>query len=142
MAWELGFTTDGIDWQHLAGVFERAPLGVRGAAALEQVFRGSTEVCFARLDGVLVGAGRALSDRLAWTIIFDVVVEPPLQGQGMGRAIIDALAARCAARNVMLQSVPGREAFYRRLGFARMTTAMARYRDPPWAVANGYVAPD
>jgi hypothetical protein len=38
--------------------------------------------------------------------------------------------------------VPGKEGFYARLGFRRMTTAMAIFDDPALASARGYLVAD
>jgi hypothetical protein len=35
--------------------------------------------------------------------------------------------------------VPGRESFYKKFGFKRMTTAMALFKNPGAALENGYV---
>ena len=42
-------------------------------------------------------------------------------------------------RKIILYAVPGREAFYPKHGFRRMTTAMAIFADPRRAVADGYI---
>lgn len=42
-------------------------------------------------------------------------------------------------RKIILYSVPGKETFYRKLGFRRMTTAMAIFQDPEKAVLQGYI---
>ena len=128
-----------VDWQYLAGLFVRAPLGSRDGAALEEAFRNSQVCCFAYSESKLIGAGRALTDKVHWTVIFDLVIEPKYQGQGHGKTILQDLTLRAGARNVMLQSVPGREAFYLGLGFKSMTTALANYANVEWAMQSGYV---
>ena len=135
----LSHSLEAVDWQHLAGVFVRAPLGTRDGAAIEATFRNSQACCFAYADSQLIGAGRALTDRVSWTVIFDVVVEPEHQGQGHGKAILQSLIDQAGARNVMLQSVPGKESFYSRIGFRKMHTAMAKYTNPEWAAQSGYI---
>jgi hypothetical protein len=42
-------------------------------------------------------------------------------------------------RKIILYAVPGKEGFYRKLGFRRMTTAMAIFDDQAGAMARGYV---
>lgn len=39
----------------------------------------------------------------------------------------------------MLYSVPGKEGFYQKLGFRRMTTAMALFPNPEWHFENGFI---
>jgi GNAT superfamily N-acetyltransferase len=135
----LSSDLDAVDWRQLAEVFERAPLGRRDPQVLEQLFRNSGSVCLAWRDGELVGAGRALTDRINYAFILDVVVLPEHQGQGHGAAIMRFLMADCGARNQMLHAVPGKEGFYAKLGFRRMTTAMARFDNAEWWRQRGYI---
>jgi aralkylamine N-acetyltransferase len=130
---------DAVDWAMLAGVFERAPLGSRDPIVLETLFRNSQAQCFAYVNSRLVGAGRALSDRVSWTVIFDVVVEPEYQGKGCGRAIVESLVQQAGASNVLLHSVPGKEEFYGAMGFRMLRTAMARFPDNERAAELGYL---
>lgn len=139
LAISISQSIESVDWTCLEDLFIRAPLGARSAAALEQVFRNSQIALFAYDGDRLVAAGRALTDKVSWTIIFDVVVDPDCQGKGLGKMMVEALASGSGARNVMLQSVPGKQDFYARLGYRPMTTAMAKYDDPQWALANGYI---
>jgi aralkylamine N-acetyltransferase len=128
-----------VDWKQLAGIFRRAPLGEREPPRLREVFQASTVCCFAFLGDELVGCGRAISDRTSYAAIFDVVIAPEHQGQGIGTAIMQKLMAAAKAPNVILHSVPGKEGFYSRLGFRRMKTAMARFVNPEVQVRGGYI---
>jgi predicted N-acetyltransferase YhbS len=141
MAISLSQSIDSVDWTCLEDLFMRALLGKRSAASLEQTFRNSQVALFAYDENRLIGAGRALTDKINWTVVFDVAVDPECQGKGLGKAIVEALASISGARNVMLQSVPGKENFYARLGYRPMTSAMAKYENPDWASTNGYIAP-
>mgnify|MGYP000411459995 CR=1 FL=1 len=51
--------------------------------------------------------------------------------------LVDASAGHL---KVILYAVPGKEGFYRKLGFLRMLTAMARFADPQAAIARGHCA--
>lgn len=73
-------------------------------------------------------AARAISDGVACSAIYDVAVDPALQGQGVGRALT-ALLARLPKRSVMLVSTMGNEDFYRKLGFRKMRTAYILMED-------------
>ena len=42
-------------------------------------------------------------------------------------------------RKIILYAVPGKEAFYEKLGFARMKTAMAIFQNQAQAVERGYL---
>ncbi|MCV2358264.1 GNAT family N-acetyltransferase [Paucibacter sp. TC2R-5] len=135
----LSTQVEGLDWLALAEVFERAPLGTRDPATLELSFRNSQSRCFVYADGRIIGAGRALSDGVLWCVIFDVVLLPEYQGQGLGRAIMDSLAEQAGAAQVMLYAAPGKEAFYAKLGFKMMKTAMAKFANVERAQARGLI---
>lgn len=129
----------GIDWERLAEIFRRAPLGVRDPSRLQQIFAQSTVCCFAFAGETLVGAGRAISDRISYAVIFDVVIAPEHQGRGIGTEIMQRLIRSADAPNVILHSVPGKERFYERLGFRKMRTAMARFSNPEVQERAGYI---
>jgi hypothetical protein len=42
-------------------------------------------------------------------------------------------------RKIILYAVPGKESFYRKLGFKRMSTAMAIFENQARALEQGYV---
>jgi hypothetical protein len=42
-------------------------------------------------------------------------------------------------KKIILYAVPGKEPFYRKLGFRRMLTAMAIFESPAQAAERGYV---
>jgi hypothetical protein len=42
-------------------------------------------------------------------------------------------------RKIILYAVPGKEPFYRKLGFRRMTTAMAIFENQAQAFERGYL---
>ncbi len=128
-----------VDWAQLATVFKRAPLGERDPAVLREVFQNSGVRCFAWDGGELVGAGRAITDGVRYAVIFDVVVLPEYQGKGIGRQIMVSLIERSKAANVLLHAVPGKEAFYQKLGFRKMKTAMGRFANPEAQYKMGYI---
>jgi len=128
-----------IDWDQLALVFKRAPLGDRDPTILRQVFTNSGVRCFAWIDQEIVAAGRAITDGVRYAAIFDVVVLPEYQNKGIGKQIMDYLIAHSGAENVLLHSMPGKEGYYSRLGFRKMKTAMARFKNPEIQQERGYI---
>ena len=128
-----------INWTELAGVIEHAPLGKRDPLTIERSFVGSYTRCFVEDDTRLVGAGRAISDGATNSAIFDVVVLPEYQGQGIGRSIMQYLLDRLPERSVLLVSVPRQETFYRKLGFHKLKTAYLRHCDIDRWIRDGYV---
>jgi predicted N-acetyltransferase YhbS len=68
------------------------------------------------------------------------VVLPAYQRKGVGRAIVEALLDSVPDQaTVMIYSVPGKEGFYRKLGFEPLKTGMAIFPDADAARASGYV---
>ncbi len=130
----------GIDWAELEALYHAAPLGNKNAADLKTVFTNSRYCCFALEDGRLVGAGRALADGADCSYICDVAVLPSHQGSGVGKQIVATLVELSAGhKKIILYSVPGKEAFYRRFGFRRMLTAMAIFENPAYSFERGYI---
>ncbi|MBX2992027.1 MAG: GNAT family N-acetyltransferase [Bacteroidetes bacterium] len=128
-----------IDWNELATVIERAPLGKRDPAFVEKTFRGSHRCCFVEENGTLIGTGRAISDGASNSAIFDVVVLPEYQKRGIGKSIILYLLERLPTRSVLLVSVPQQEEFYRKLGFHKLKTAYLRHEEIERWISDGYI---
>jgi len=134
---------DALDWHELSALYKAAPLGDKSVAWLRTAFSHSLFRCFARDEGRLVGAGRALADGVDCAYLCDIAVLPSHQGQGLGKAIIARLLERAQGhRKIILYAVPGKEPFYRKLGFKRMTTAMAIFDDQALAQQRGYLIDD
>jgi GNAT superfamily N-acetyltransferase len=127
-----------VDWLELSELYRAAPLGDKPPEALRTVFSASRFKCFVYVDRELAGAGRALADGLDCAYVADVAVHPDHQGRGLGTRIIKELVERAAGhKKIILYANPGTEGFYESLGFLRMRTAMAIWRDPKHAVASG-----
>jgi predicted N-acetyltransferase YhbS len=120
-----------VDLEELSGLYRIAPLGGKPPGALATVFGNSMFTCFVYAGDTLVGAGRALADGLDCAYLADVAVHPGHQGQGLGSEIIRWLIAQADGhKKIILYARPGTEAFYGKLGFLRMNTAMAIWHDP------------
>ena len=129
-----------VDWAELSALYLIAPLGHKPADRLQTVFTNSAFRCFAYKDGCLVGAGRVLADGGDCAYICDVAVLPSYQGTGLGKEIIRRLVTLSQGHNkIILYAVPGKEGFYRGLGFHSMNTAMAIFKDEATAIAKGYI---
>lgn len=130
-----------VDWDALSVLYRIAPLGDKPPEALATVFGNSMFVCFAYADGVLAGAGRVLADGIDCAYIADVAVHPRHQGRGLGTAIIQRLVEFSKGhKKIILYANPGTEAFYGRLGFLRLNTAMAIWHDPARAIESGLLS--
>jgi len=140
MKMNLSTNIDSISWEELARIFELAPLGKkRDPEKLEVAFRNSPLRVFAFYGTELVGAARALSDGVGRAAIYDVVVLPKYQGNGIGSEMIRRLIQAAHVDVVMLYSVPGKEAYYERFGFRKMRTAMAIFPNEDEAREKGLI---
>ena len=135
---------DEVDWHELSQLYKIAPLGDKRPDDLKLSFSNSRYHCFVFDDqSRLMGVGRALADGVDCAYICDVAVHPRMQGRGLGKTIIRRLRDRSAGhRKIILYTDPGKEGFYARLGFRRMRTAMAIFKDPQQAAALGLVEAD
>ena len=88
---------------------------------LTQAIRSSSFVVTARdEEGGLVGLARVISDDATICYLQDILVRPAFQGAGIGRALIEQVAARYQhVRQTVLitDNEPGQRAFYEALGF-------------------------
>ncbi len=143
MALEWTDSLDAVDWEELSNLYRVAPLGNKKAADLQVVFTNSMFRCFVHDAGRLIGVGRALADGIDCSYLCDIAVHPDYQGQGLGREIVLRLRDLSKHhRKIILYAAPGKEGFYRKLGFRRMLTAMAIFQDQAQAVAAGLVGDD
>jgi ribosomal protein S18 acetylase RimI-like enzyme len=96
--------------------------------------------CFVYEDGKLLGVGRALADGVDCSYICDVALLPSHQGLGLGKQIVAKLLELSRGhKKIILYAEPGKESFYKRLGFKRMSTAMAIFENQAGALAQGYI---
>ena len=138
MRWQ--FDDAGIDWSALSELYRIAPLGDKSPGDLKVCFTNSMFKCFVFEGDLLVGAGRAVADGIDCSYICDVAVHPDHQGRGLGKAIIGKLHEFSAThRKIILYANPGKEGFYKKLGFLPMRTAMAIFRNREHAIRTGLV---
>lgn len=131
---------DGFDWHELSALYAAAPLGNKSPDNLKTAFTNSLFRCFVYDDGKLVGVGRALADGVDCSYICDVALLPSHQGLGLGKQIVAKLLELSTGhKKIILYAVPGKESFYKQLGFKRMSTAMAIFENQAGALEHGYV---
>lgn len=143
MALEWRHSIDAVDWDELAALYRAAPLGNKTPEQLRTAFSNSMYKCFIYEAGHLVGAGRALADGVDCAYLGDIAVMPSHQGTGLGKAIVGYLVEQTRGhKKILLYAVPGKEPFYKRFGFLRMTTAMAIFQNQKEQLARGYLSED
>lgn len=143
MTYQWSDSLDNVDWHELAELYRRAPLGTKEPGRLKTAFGNSLFRCFVRDGQRLIGVGRALADGCDCSYICDVALLPEHQGQGLGKAIVSRLVELSAGhRKIILYCVPGKEGFYKSLGFRRMNTAMALFQNEAAYIERGYIEGD
>lgn len=90
------------------------------ADELLQTLRNSWFIYCAYFQGKLVGFGRILSDGFLHAVIFDVIVLPEFQQNGIGKEIMKKLVLKCKKKNIrdiQLFCAKEKQEFYEKLGF-------------------------
>lgn len=138
MAIEWLYSAGNVDWEELSRLYLAASLGNKEPADLRVAFSNSMFKCFAYDSASLIAVGRALADGRDCSYICDVAVHPDYQGRGLGKAVVTTLVNLSKGhKKIILYAARGKAAFYRKLGFRRMTTAMAIFRNQAQALENG-----
>jgi len=128
LEWECSLKN--ISWKALSELYEMTPLGYKKPINLETSFTNSMFRYFVFEQGKLVGVGRALADGVDCSYICDVAVHPKWQGLGIGKEIVFKLVESSKShKKIILYACPGKEPFYQKLGFKRMSTAMAIFEN-------------
>jgi len=98
---------------------------------IRQVFEASNVIALVTVNGRIIGFGRAMTDGVFNAAIYDVIVHPEFQKQGIARQIMEYLLNKLSNIScVHLISTSGNEDFYKKLGLKRIKTGMARYLNP------------
>ncbi len=138
MEFDWIYSQNTINWQELSDLYKIAPLGDKKPSDLKIVFSNSMFKCFIFHNKKIVGVGRALADEIDCSYICDVAIHPKFQGHGLGKKIINELKEfSCNHKKIILYANPGKEEFYKKLGFKRMSTAMAIFQNQNLAIENG-----
>ena len=134
----LKYDQSEIDWCELTELYRIAPLGEKNPEDLKLTFSNSMFKCFAYDGNKIVGVGRALADGRDCSYICDIAVHPEYQGIGLGKKIIQSLVDQSDGhKKIILYSNPGKEGFYKKLGFKKMNTAMAIFQNEAAMIENG-----
>ena len=94
-------------------------LGLTKQELEEAIGNSFTAVC-AYNQSNLIGFGRVVSDGIVYATIYDVIVKPEFQNQGIGSVIVKTLIAKCTSMNIRsihLFAAKGTAAFYTNIGF-------------------------
>ncbi len=87
---------------------------------VEQANRNSWLTVSAYDEEKLVGFGRVVTDFVLHAMIFDMIILPGYQGQGIGTMILEKLVKKCkdhGIRDIQLFCAKGKRGFYEKNGF-------------------------
>jgi len=97
---------------------------------IKKVFNASTHQVFAVKDHKIIGFARALSDGIFNAAIYDVVVHKDYQGRGIARTLLEDILQQLADVScIQLIATTGNEPFYEKIGFNKLKTGMAIYKN-------------
>jgi aralkylamine N-acetyltransferase len=146
MSIEIRTTTEGIDWERVAGVLQQAGLSHDDAETQKLIFQRSFAVAFAYDGDLLIGCGRALSDGLRQAAIYNIAVDEAYRGRQIGRAVIESLLDQVKGCVVILYTHPQTIALYEKFGFRRQKTGFVRLNVEPekakWMEEEGFLLPE
>ena len=87
---------------------------------VEQANRNSWLTVSAYDGDKLVGFGRVVTDFVLHAMIFDMIILPAYQGQGIGTMVLEKLVKKCkdhGIRDIQLFCAKGKRGFYEKNGF-------------------------
>lgn len=135
------YDSDSVDWEALSILYKIAPLGDKKAEDLKIVFSNSRYQCFVYDNDTIIGVGRALADGLDASYICDVAIHPKYQNLGIGKKVVNKLIEFSKEHNkIILFASMGKEPFYAKLGFDKMNTAMAIFKNRQKVLDIGLVS--
>jgi len=121
-----------LDWEKLVDLYDETDMCIglgrrRETEKIRRAFQNSHQTITVWDSGVIIGAGRMISDGECYGWIHDIAVLPAYRKQGIGQAIMDKLMEGNEELLVGLTSSFEAVDFYSKLGFNKHKTAMAKY---------------
>ena len=104
-----------------SGLGERRPVEDTGRIA--EMVRNANLVITCRVDGMLAGIARSISDFSYVTYLSDIAVSLAYQRSGIGRSLIDATRKEAPLAKVVLLSAPAAAEYYPHIGFTKHNSA-------------------
>ena len=112
--------------EELADVFHRSGIRrpVDDLKRLETMLRNSNLTLTARLDGVLIGVARAVTDFSYCCYLSDLAVDQEYQRQGIGRTLIQRIKEDLGEQvTLVLLAAPAARDYYGRVGMEKADNA-------------------
>lgn len=138
MKLDIKHDCSGVDWKAIAETLKSVGMAHYEPGVHQRAFEASHTTVFIYHAERLIGFGRAISDGVYQAAVYDCAVLPEFQGQGIGSIIMNNIMSALPDCNVILYASPGKEGFYQKLGFRRMKTGMARFRNSASMRTSGF----
>ncbi|MDX1358881.1 MAG: GNAT family N-acetyltransferase [Clostridia bacterium] len=135
MSFEYKTGYDCIDWDSLFALYSETD-GVIGLARkgefdrIKRAFLKSYKVVTAWDGDKIIGVGRMISDGECYAWIHDIAVLPSHRKLGVGKGVMDELIKGNKSLLIGLTSSFEAVDFYKKLGFKKHKTGMAKYPGP------------
>jgi ribosomal protein S18 acetylase RimI-like enzyme len=124
----ISHTIENVNWLRMKEIYHSVGWKKHNEEKIKKIFNLSNVVTIAYDKDEIVGFGRAISDGVFNAAIYDVVIEDGYQNKGIGKQIISDLLTQLKDIScVHLVATTGNEDFYRKSGFSKLKTGMARY---------------
>ena len=118
-----------IEWERIPELLNKVGMSFVDTDKHRISFENSYAVVFVFDEKKMIGVGRSISDGVRQTALYDIAIDPTYQGYGIGRKVVDILLDATPDCNFILYASPGKEDFYRKLGFKKMKTGMMIFSD-------------
>lgn len=119
-----------INWVEVALLLDKTGMASTDPDVHRISFEGSAGVIFVFEQQRIIGMGRAISDGVRQAALYDIAIDPDYQGKGIGLEIVTRLMSKYPTCNFILYASPGKENFYKKLGFKKMKTGMVIFSNP------------
>ena len=139
MNFEIRTDTKDIDFNEVRELLSGYGLSDLDTETQRLVFERSYAKVFVIGDGHVVGVGRAISDGITQAAIYNIAVREDLQGQGLGKKIVDGLLEQVRGCNVVLYTHPKHIGLYEHWGFKRLKTAYAHFEREEYFIEQGFL---
>ncbi|WP_434587417.1 GNAT family N-acetyltransferase [Streptomyces sp. A5-4] len=121
-----------LDVKETIGLYRASTLAERRPVDDEERFAkmlaGSNLVITVRAENRLIGIARSITDGAYSTYLSDLAVDSEFQGQGVGRALVQATREAAPQARLILMSAPAAVDYYPHIGFTR--------HDSAWTIAG------
>lgn len=137
MEFDIRLDCKGVDWKTVSATLKAVGMGYHEPDVHRRAFEASHTTVFIYHADRLVGFGRAISDGEYQAGIYDVAVSPELQRKGVGKVIMQSILDRLSHCNIIVYASPGKEGFYRKLGFRGLQSGMAIFTNSTAMAVRG-----